>query len=148
MKVYNYLHIFGWGPYQCQIKFQSFQLVLTVCFYVDMFRKIKDKVRSHVKRSSSRRYSRRERFWITLATNQNSLFRSRDWSANHGPVFHGSVGSWSPGKVLNYAFLICLAWWPCRPRFDSRQCAQMGSRRQAVPDTIYIAELLSIKPVY
>eukprot|EP00116_Pleurobrachia_bachei_P017578 sb/3477840/ len=27
--------------------------------------------------------------------NHNSLFRSRDWlSANHGPVFRNSVGSW------------------------------------------------------
>eukprot|EP00116_Pleurobrachia_bachei_P014358 sb/3474620/ len=30
-----------------------------------------------------------------VTTNQNSLFRPRDWlSANQGPVFHDSVGSW------------------------------------------------------
>ena len=32
-----------------------------------------------------------------LATNQNSLLRSRDWlSANQAPVFPNSVGSWPP----------------------------------------------------
>eukprot|EP00116_Pleurobrachia_bachei_P004894 sb/3465156/ len=38
-------------------------------------------------------------------SNQNSLFRSRDWlSANQGPAFHDSVGSCVPRSAIAYAF--------------------------------------------
>ena len=41
-----------------------------------------------------------------VTTNQNSLFRSRDWLlANQGPVFPGLVGSWVvPLKNLDDGF--------------------------------------------
>ena len=43
----------------------------------------------------SEKYSDMADYYGKKTTNQNPLFRSRDWlTANQGPVFPGPVGSW------------------------------------------------------